>query len=94
MSRTYDIACTQCKKALWIGQVGGSNERGYIYSGEPRTMAALNEFLWDHAGHPLIFTMGENLEDYEEVEPNAQVQREPRSGDPLQPHVGPNGETK
>lgn len=70
MSRTYDIACTQCKKALWIGQAGGGRERGHIYSGEAATMAALNEFLWDHADHPLIFTNDANLDDYDEVEPN------------------------
>lgn len=55
MSRTTYIACETCKEYLWIGQ---SN---YIYTGEPKTMQALNDFLQKHISyeptteHKLLF---------------------------------------
>lgn len=49
MSTTYSIVCLQCRVELWIGQ--GT----YIYTAEPETMQSLQEFLFAHKGHPLIF---------------------------------------
>lgn len=72
MSRTYDIACTQCRKALWIGQASVGQRSGRIYSGESKTMAALNAFLWEHRDHPLIFTDDEKLDDYDRVDDDNQ----------------------
>jgi hypothetical protein len=65
MSRTYDIACDQCKVALWIGQAGSGNERGYIYTDAER-LRALNQFLWDHVEHPLVFKV-DWLNEYKEA---------------------------
>lgn len=66
MSRTYDLACTDCKKAIWIGQYGGGS--GHIYTGNNQTMRLLNDFLWEHSGHSLIFVDDEILDDdYEEM---------------------------
>lgn len=63
MSRTYDLVCTKCKKALWIGQAGGGAERGHIYTGDQKVMRDLNAFLWDHMDHPLVFCNDEGLDD-------------------------------
>lgn len=68
MSRTYDIICTECKKALWIAQAGGGNPRGHIYK-TPEALADLDKFLWDHEGHSLKFVNDQTLdcEGYEEI---------------------------
>lgn len=62
MSRTYEIACTQCQKTLWIGQ------RDYIY-GAPEYIARLGKFLHEHIEHPLVFcdTESSTVDDFEEV---------------------------
>lgn len=73
MSRTYSIACTQCKKSLWVAQGHGypKPERLTFYSGEPETMRALTQFLIDHFQHPLVFddNCEGGLDDYEDVTP-------------------------
>ena len=48
MSVTYHIGCKTCREQLWVGQ--GS----MIYTGEPHTMKALNEFLYKHQTSSLI----------------------------------------
>jgi hypothetical protein len=53
MSRTYSIACVQCRKHLWIAQIGAGTPT--LYSGQPKTMDALRDFLFEHQGHPLVF---------------------------------------
>ena len=65
MSRTYSIACKQCKTSLWIGQAGSGNPRGYIYD---RSIPDLVKFLWDHLDHPLEFCNALHLIDYKEIE--------------------------
>lgn len=70
MSQTFSIACTKCKKHLWIAQASyGDKHKGYLYSGKKYSVA-LFQFLMEHRGHPLIFD--ENCEsdivDFEEVE--------------------------
>lgn len=70
MSRTYSIACTQCKKHLWIGQGSGYDkiEKLKIYTA-PDNRIRLEKFLIEHYRHPLIFDDNcEHLpDDYEEV---------------------------
>lgn len=59
MSVTYDLICKECKKSLWIGQTTRC-----FYSGEPHTMAALKDFLFDHTAHLLTF---EPMEWWDEI---------------------------
>ena len=72
MSRCYSIACTQCRKHIWIAQAGFS---GYVlYYGQPHTMKALRDFLFEHAKHPLVFDENEEgsvseMDEIEVVEP-------------------------
>jgi hypothetical protein len=56
MSATYSIACKDCKKSLWVGQSPRT-----LYSGEPDTMEALKEFLFDHMNHNLEFGRDEHI---------------------------------
>lgn len=42
MSVSKYIACTTCKKYLWIGQ------NSFLYTGEPHTMEALTDFFNNH----------------------------------------------
>jgi len=60
MSRTYSIACKDCRKSLWIG---GGRKSGpkCIYTGEKETMAELEKFLFAHLGHSLIFVDDEDI---------------------------------
>lgn len=69
MSKTYSIACTQCKKKLWIGQSGLGGE--ILYYGEPKMMETLKDFLFTHAGHQLVFdeNMDSDMCRYEDVAP-------------------------
>ncbi len=50
MSRTLNITCEDCKERLWVGQGACC-----FYSGEPKTMKALGEFLFKHERHHLSF---------------------------------------
>ena len=68
MSRTYAIACTQCKKSLWIGQAGGGSDQVYLYLGDGKTDAALEKFLSGHEGHPLVFKDEIFLDGYSEAD--------------------------
>lgn len=69
MSRTYAIACTQCKKQLWIGQTHlGSETDGFLYLDEPPTIRALERFLWAHVGHPLVYTNDVGLDGFDQIE--------------------------
>ena len=62
MSRTYSIACRDCKESLWIGQgYGYEYPKAYIYTDEPNTMKALSKFLFVHHGHNLFFEDDEDL---------------------------------
>ncbi len=63
MSVCYHIGCKDCKKSLWIAQ-----STRCFYSGEPHTMKALKEFLFDHHGHPLVFSDSHSFDDYEEID--------------------------
>jgi len=87
MSQTYDIACRQCKKALWIGQTSGGEPHGHIYSGVPNTMALLNTFLWAHLGHPLVFCKDSELDDYDEI---STYDKEPQAAKYPYPPTGGN----
>jgi hypothetical protein len=51
MSRTFSIACMQCRVHLWIAQ---STCGGSLYH-TPENIEALRKFLFDHVGHPLKF---------------------------------------
>lgn len=68
MSKTFSIACTKCKKHLWIGQKPSVSRKGHIYSC-PKIHRHLTEFLFEHTQHELIFD--ENCDsvigDFEEV---------------------------
>lgn len=55
MSVTYHIGCKTCREYLWVGQ--GS----MIYTGEPHTMKALNEFLFKHQENELEDTKKHEL---------------------------------
>jgi len=67
MSQTFSIACHDCKKHLWIAQVGHKG-RGYLYS-TPEHSRAQYLFFMEHRGHRLEFN--ENCEsdiaEYDEV---------------------------
>ena len=71
MSRTYSIACSQCKKHLWIAQGSGYHKitKVTVYNAN-KYREALENFFIEHYRHPLIFD--DNTEslpsDYEEVE--------------------------
>lgn len=70
MSVTYNIICEECKKSLWIAQSSRN-----LYSGEPHTMAALEDFLFTHRGHHLTFDAPEYRDDmygeeWEEIDAN------------------------
>ena len=76
MRRTFSLACTACRKHLWIAQGWPHPDAAdpwrtcALYSAEPRTMEALRVFLFTHMDHPLVFA--ENTEgavaDYQEIE--------------------------
>lgn len=53
MSRTFEIACPETKKKLWIGQ-GSSDNMSTFYSGEPETMEQLGHFFNAHLGKMLV----------------------------------------
>jgi hypothetical protein len=72
MSVTKHIACKTCRKYLWIGQ------NSVLYTGEPRTMELLTEFLLFHhassyAEYHELFCTSEHeyvdglLADFEEI---------------------------
>lgn len=75
MSNTYSLACRDCKKHLWVAQKGGG--QGIFYSGMPKIMEALRDFLFDHTGHNLLF--GDNCNNdeigdmMEEIEPKLRI---------------------
>lgn len=66
MSRTYSIACMDCKQSLWIGQASCESKR--IYSGNEAIMGELESFLYAHEGHNLKFVNDceEPVVDFEE----------------------------
>lgn len=69
MSVTYNLACVDCKKFLWVGQRGAGSTAPWLYKGrEP--LKALTSFLNEHQGHALKYVNGAGLEDgdYEEVD--------------------------
>ncbi len=66
MSRTYDILCVDCKKALWVGQ-GRKDGIKYIYRKE-KHLKELEAFLFSHMGHRLIFDDDELLDGIIEYE--------------------------
>ena len=70
MSETYSIACTDCKKHIWIAQGSYSDiKNGHIYNSKLYSKA-LFEFLIDHKGHNLVFDKNCDIPiaDYEEIE--------------------------
>jgi len=70
MSRTFSIGCRQCRKHVWIAQASAAsgNESTTLYRGEAHDKA-LNDFLFDHMGHQLVFDSNETglMEDWEEI---------------------------
>ena len=52
MSKTYSIACKQCKVHLWIGQ--GQDKMETLYTNK-NTIFSLKLFLNSHRMHELIF---------------------------------------
>lgn len=68
MSKTFSIACKDCKKHVWIGH--SSLKDFTLYTGVTSCMEELRKFLWNHKGHNLIFDENCELEigDWEEIE--------------------------
>ncbi len=69
MSKTFSIACINCRESLWIGQKSYSpNSVGYIYTGK-ENLEYLRKFLFDHIEHNLIFKDNESLcvDDYKQL---------------------------
>ena len=66
MSSDLHIACRDCQKTLWIAQDGLSGRT--LYTGEPKTMEKLKDFLFDHEGHTLVFEDWQFHEGFEEIE--------------------------
>jgi hypothetical protein len=75
MSRTFSIACTQCRKSLWVAQgLGYPKPENLIFYSGAEPILALEQFLLEHFQHPLVFDdncEGE-IEDYEDVTPGAE----------------------
>lgn len=67
MSRTYDIACHDCKVKLWIGQ--GSGDSAYLYTTQEH-LKAMRDFLFFHQRHELEFGDDEPmaLDDYKALD--------------------------
>ncbi len=67
MARTYGLACTECKRYVWIAQ-RGVTDKTQIYDTE-EIREALKAFLFEHIGHPLVFEDTEPLsvDDYVDV---------------------------
>lgn len=61
MSVTYSIGCKDCKESIWIGQT--IEEVSIIYFADEENMKALNNFLYFHIGHNLIFDKCEKFID-------------------------------
>ena len=59
MSRTYEVLCIDCKQSLWIGQ-GWESSKRYIYKTNDH-LKALEDFLFSHMGHGLVFDDSETL---------------------------------
>jgi hypothetical protein len=55
MSVIYNIGCKTCRVRLWVGQ------GEMIYTGEPHTMRALNEFLYKHQCNKMEGTVDHEL---------------------------------
>ena len=70
MSRTYSIACRDCKKHVWIAQA--SCDSHTLYTGMPEVMECLEAFLFEHMGHALVFNDNCNSEvgEWDEIEPS------------------------
>lgn len=66
MSRTFDIACHDCRVKLWIGQAAEGKQ--YIYQTE-RDHKRLTDFLYTHQRHRLEFGDDEHmaLDDYKSI---------------------------
>jgi len=70
---TYSIACRDCQKSLWIGLRVAGATRPYIQIGNRKTEKALEDFLANHAGHPLVFDGDHALKGYERVSVNSKL---------------------
>ena len=78
MSRTYDIACHDCRVVLWIGQ----DSRVYYTVGDLKKQ---REFFYGHIGHRLEFNDAETLSarydfkslDFDEDEDGDFIEKEP-----------------
>lgn len=76
MSRTYEIACHDCKLTLWLGQGPTSGEvvGAYIYKTED-DLRRLQDFLFCHMHHRLEFGDAEAIDgadllgEYESIYP-------------------------
>lgn len=47
MSTTYNLVCTTCKEAIWIGQ-SNSTTRFYLYTADEVVIDHLQKFLLKH----------------------------------------------
>ena len=70
MSKTYSIACKDCRKHLWVAQ--GSHDtpkKGHLYNSKLYSTKHF-EFLIDHIGHNLVFdeNYDEPISEFEEIE--------------------------
>jgi hypothetical protein len=68
MSMCLNLVCDQCRKGIWVGQ--HANSTGwYVYTGMPKTVAALNSFVNAHIDHPVRFIWDDAMPiDYDEDE--------------------------
>ena len=69
MSRTYEIACLNCRNTLWVGQGWPETSGVYLYKNS-NAILHLEEFLFRHEGHNLIFGDSEilDLDDFVSVD--------------------------
>ena len=65
MSTDYDLMCTKCKKRIET-VASASGFYGEKLWHDPEKLKALELFLFQHAGHPLVFDDMQRLEDDEE----------------------------
>lgn len=69
MSTNYYMACEKCQECYWVAQDGMSGFA--FYSGEPRCMAGMNDFLSKHVlcgGTGLRLMSEHRVEDFKDVD--------------------------
>ena len=79
MSVDYYMACEACKECYWVGQDGLSGFT--FYSGEPRCMKGLPDFLEEHVlcgGEGPRLMPEQHVEDFKQIDWPSNEPQSPR----------------